>query len=403
MKPSFRLGRIAGIEVGVHWSVLFIVAIVTWSLGAQLLPDTAPGYAGWAYWIAASIAAVAFAGSILAHELSHAVVANRDGVPVDSIVLWLFGGVAKLRSHARTARSELRIALAGPAMSLLIGAASIGLAATAHAAGVSDLTTATLSWLGGINVVLALFNLLPGAPLDGGRVLTAVLWKRTGDEQRARHGSANAGRILGQILIGFGIVQFAFVGGAGLWTALIGWLIVSMARMELAGSDLEQVFAGVRVRDVMTTDLVTLRGQMTVDEFVNGPWMRRHVSSFPVVDTDGRPLGIVTLKLVGGLAPDEWRSTPVSAIAVPIDDLVIANPDDVLINVLESKPDPNARVLVISGDRLVGIVSPTDVARAFERLSLVRDHSTPTLGPPPPPPDGNAAQSRRAMEGRRQV
>jgi Zn-dependent protease len=395
MKPSFRLGRIAGVDVGVHWSVLFIVAIVTWSLGAQLLPDTAPGYAGWEYWTAASIAALAFAGSILAHELSHAVVANRDGVPVDSIVLWLFGGVAKLQSHARTARSELRIALAGPAMSLLIGAVSIGLAATAYVAGVSDLTTATLSWLGGINVVLALFNLLPGAPLDGGRVLTAVLWKRTGDEQRARRSSANAGRILGQILIGLGIVQFAFVGGAGLWTALIGWLIVSMARMELAGSDLEQVFAGVRVRDVMTTDLVTLRGQMTVDEFVNGPWMRRHVSSFPVVDTDGRPLGIATLKLVGGLAPDEWRSTPVSAIAVPIDDLVIANPDDVLIKVLESKPDPNARVLVIRGDRLVGIVSPTDVARAFERLSLVRDRSAPTLGPPPPPPDGDVARSRR--------
>jgi CBS domain-containing protein len=278
-------------------------------------------------------------------------------------------------------------------MSLLIGAVSIGLAATAYVAGVSDLTTATLSWLGGINVVLALFNLLPGAPLDGGRVLTAVLWKRTGDEQRARRSSANAGRILGQILIGFGIVQFAFVGGAGLWTALIGWLILSMARMELAGSDLEQVFAGVRVRDVMTTDLVTLRGQMTVDEFVNGPWTRRHVSTFPVVDTDGRPLGIVTLKLVGGLAPDEWRSTPVSTIAVPIDDLVIANPDDVLIKVLESKPDPNARVLVISGDRLVGIVSPTDVASAFERLSLVRDRSAPTLGPPPPPPDGDVARS----------
>jgi Zn-dependent protease len=383
MKASFRLGRIAGVEVGVHWSVVFIVAIVTWSLGAQFLPDTAPGYAGWAYWVAASIAALAFAGSILAHELSHAVVANRDGVPVESIVLWLFGGVAKLRSHARTPRSELRIALAGPAMSLALGVVSIGLAAAVYGAGVSDLVAATLSWLGGINVVLALFNLLPGAPLDGGRVLTAVLWKRTGNEQQARRRSADAGRIVGQLLIGLGIVQFALVGGAGLWTALIGWLIVSMARMEMAGSDLERVLAGVRVRDVMTTDLMTLRAQMTVDEFVNGPWMRRHVSSFPVVDGDGRTLGIVTLKMLGGLAPDEWRSTPISAIAVPIHDLVVAHPDDSLVSVLESKPDPNARVLVMSGDRLVGIVSPTDVASAFDRLSLVRNRSASTLGPPP--------------------
>jgi Zn-dependent protease/predicted transcriptional regulator len=395
MKPSFRLRRIAGVDVGVHWSVLFIVAIVTWSLGAQLLPDTAPGYAGWEYWIAASIAALAFAGSILAHELSHAVVANRDGVPVESIVLWLFGGVAKLRSHARTARSELRIALAGPAMSLLIGAVSLGLAAASYAAGVSDLVTASLSWLGGINVVLAVFNLLPGAPLDGGRVLTALLWKRTGDERRARLRSANAGRILGQTLIGLGIVQFAFVGAGGLWTALIGWLIVSMARMEMVESDLERVFAGVRVRDVMTTDVVTLRGRMTVDEFVNGPWMRRHVSTVPVVDTDGRPLGIVSLKLVGGLAPDRWSSTQLSAIAVPISDLVIADPGDALIEVLSSKTDANARVLVMSGDRLVGIVSPTDVANAFERLSLVRSRSPATLGPPPPTSDRTVDRSNR--------
>jgi CBS-domain-containing membrane protein len=154
----------------------------------------------------------------------------------------------------------------------------------------------------------------------------------------------------------------------------------------------------------MTTDLVTLHGQMTVDEFVNGPWMRRHVSSFPVVAADGRPLGIVTLKLLGGLARDEWRSTPLSKIAVPISDLVVvADPEDALIGVLESKPDPSTRVLVMSGDRLVGIVSPTDVASAFERMSLVRERSSSTLGPPPPRPDGNAAPSRRAMEGRRQV
>jgi CBS domain-containing protein len=173
------------------------------------------------------------------------------------------------------------------------------------------------------------------------------------------------------------------VGAGGLWTALIGWLIVSMARMEMVEGDLERVFAGVKVRDVMTTDLVTLRGEMTVDEFVNGPWMSRHVSSFPIVDTTGRPLGIVSLKHVGGLAPNRWSSTPLSAIAVPINDLVIADPGDTLIEVVRSKTDANARVLVMSGDHLVGIVSPTDVANAFERLSLVRSLSPATLGPPP--------------------
>jgi Zn-dependent protease/predicted transcriptional regulator len=393
VKASWRIGRIAGVEVGVHWSVLFIVVVLTSSLGAAVLPDGAPGYADWQYWLMALLTALAFAASILAHEISHAVVANRAGVPVESIVLWLFGGVAKLRSNARTARTELRIALAGPAMSLLIGAASIGVAVALHATGRFGLVTTAAGWLGGINIVLALFNLMPGAPLDGGRVLTAILWSRTGDEQAARRRSANAGRILGEVLIGLGIVQFALLGGAGLWTALVGWLIVSMARMEIAQSEMHDVFSGVRVADAMTTDLAVVPDGVTVAEFLSGPWMHSRVSSFPIVDSAGQPVGLVTLDRIGGLAPSLWIATPLLAVAVPIDELVVAHPDEMLIDVLEAKQEPNGRVLVTSDDHLVGIISPSDVARAFERLSLARSRAKPSPGPrrplpPPPPPPG---------------
>ncbi|MGD9997357.1 MAG: site-2 protease family protein [Ilumatobacteraceae bacterium] len=397
MRASFRLGRIGGVDVGVHWSVLLIVALLSWSLGARLLPDTAPGYPTWQYWIAAVVTAVAFAGSILAHELSHAVVANRDGVPVESIVLWLFGGLAKLQSHARSARSELRIAVAGPAMSLLIGIASLVAAAALHVAGALDLLGAALSWLGGINVLLALFNMLPGAPLDGGRVLAAVLWYRWGDQQRARRSAAAAGRILGQVLVALGVVEFAFVGVAGLWTALVGWLIVSMARMEMNESDLRQAFADIRVRDVMTTEPVVLDARLTVEEFVHRSWPGHHVSSFPVVDEDGRLLGVVTPKHVGSIPPDRWHATPITTVATPIDQLVTAGPDDPLLDVLATKRDVNARVLVLSGGRLVGIVSPSDVASAFERLSLVRDPLRTRLGPPP---DGWATPRGRPVDRR---
>ncbi len=395
MQPSFRLGRIAGIEIGVHWTVVFIVAIVGWSLSAGVLPETAPGYETWQYWLAGVLTAFAFGGSILAHELSHSVVATRDGVPVDSIVLWLFGGVAKLRSHATTARTELRIALAGPLMSLLIGAVFLLLAVVSEAADVSGLLTATFAWFGATNILLAVFNLLPGAPLDGGRVLTAILWRRSGDQHRARARASAAGRVLGQVLIALGLLQFAFMGAGGLWTALIGWLIVSMARMEMAQNDVAAVFSGVTAADVMTRDPVTVPADTTVEAFVHGPWFDARVSTFPLVDPAGRPVGLVTMKDLGRVAREAWSSTLLAQIAAPIDDVARAQPTDALIDVLQRVGDDRARVLVTRGDRLVGIISPVDVSRAFERLSLstgsrarstVAAPSGPRRSTLPPPP-----------------
>jgi CBS domain-containing protein len=276
-------------------------------------------------------------------------------------------------------------------MSVLIGVLCIAVAIAIDATGRFDLATAAVAWLGGINLLLALFNLMPGAPLDGGRVLTAILWWRSGDEQLARRRSANAGRVLGQMLIGLGILYFAFVGPTGLWTALVGWLIMSMARAEMLHSEMHDVLTGVRVADVMTTDLEVVRDDLMVGEFMAGPWPLRHVSSFPIVDAAGRPVGLLTLKRISMLPPNAWWTTPLLAIAVPASDLITAHPGDPLIDVLDAKQDPNARVLVTSGDRLVGIVSPTDVARTFERLSLVRRKPQavqpgPVPPPPPPPP-----------------
>ena len=372
MTPSWKVGRIAGVEIGLHWTVLLIVALVTWSLGAGVLPDRSPGYSTATYWMAGAIVAVAFGGSILAHELSHAVVARRQGVPVESIVLWMFGGVAKLESQARTARGELQIALAGPAMSIVIGAGSLGLAALLHVADASDLATSSLAWLGGINLVLAIFNLLPGAPLDGGRVLAAVLWWRSGNERQSRRRAAGAGRILGQILIAVGIVEFALVGGAGLWTALVGWLIMSMAHMELVDNDLRELIAGVTVGDVMTRNVVTVHDDLTVEEFLHGPWMAAHVSTFPVLDQMGRPTGLITLKHLSGLPSERWASTRLTAVATPIDRVTVAAPEAPLAEVMRTEQGARTRVLVVSAGRLVGIVSPSDVSSAIERLALLR-------------------------------
>jgi Zn-dependent protease/predicted transcriptional regulator len=374
MRTTLRLGRIAGVTVGVSWTVLVIVALLTWSLAHFALPDLAPGYPAAVYWCVGLLAAVVLVGSILAHELSHAVVARRHGVPVEGITLWMFGGLARLGSQANDPATELRIALAGPVASVAVGAGCVALAGLNAAIGGPDVLTAALGWLGVINLVLAVFNLLPGAPLDGGRVLTAALWKRSGDARWARERAARAGQVLGQVLIALGVVQFAFVGGfGGLWLALIGWFLTTSARAEQSQSELERVLDGVRVADVMTSDPRTVDGDTTVEEFVLHHTMTSHVSSFPVVDAAGNLEGLVTLRRLRQLPRDTWPRTTLRTAAVPSDELAIARPDESLVDVLRRAGPGDGRVLVVDGQRLVGIVTPTDVTNALETLSLRRE------------------------------
>jgi Zn-dependent protease len=380
VRATFRLGRIGGVAIGVNWTVLVILWLVTWSLASYMLPEWAPGHAEAVYWGAGFVAALGLLASILAHELSHAVVARRHGVPVDDITLWMFGGLARLGSRARDPASELRIAVAGPITSLAIGVACLVLAGLSAGVGGPGFFTAAVTWLGVVNVVLAVFNLLPGAPLDGGRVLTAILWQHSGDAQWARQRAARAGRILGQILIVLGILQFAVGAGAGgLWLALIGWFLTTSAHAEEAESGVEAVLADVRVADVMTPDPRTVDGSCSVEEFVLHHALTAHASSFPVIDSDGRLEGLVTLRRLRQLPRDEWAGTTLASAAVPLDQLALAAPDELLIEVLHRSGRADGRALVLDHDqRLVGIVTPTDLTAAIEARALNGSLSRPS-------------------------
>lgn len=239
MRPSLRLGTIAGIPVGLHWSIGLIGALLTVSLAGTILPVTAPGYAGAAYLVAAVATTGLFLASIVAHELGHSVVAENNGVGVQGITLFALGGVATLENEPRTPGVAARIALAGPAVSLAIGVGSLVAATAAAFLGASPLAVAGLGWLGIVNLFLAGFNLLPALPLDGGRVLQAALWKRQGDRHRATISSATVGRYIGWGLVLLGIWQLG-QGGAGLWTAFIGWFVVATARAEEYRARFEQ-------------------------------------------------------------------------------------------------------------------------------------------------------------------
>lgn len=231
MRDSLRLGKIAGINIGLHWSIALIAGLFTITLAGTILPATVPGYATAAYLAVAAATTAALLGSIIAHELGHSVVAKNNGVGVAGITLFALGGVAKLESEPRTPGAAARIALAGPAVSVAIGVAALVVSVAAGVVGFSPLLVAGITWLGIFNLAVAVFNMLPALPLDGGRALQAALWKRKGNRHEATISAATLGRYIGSAMIAFGLWQF-LGGGGGLWTALIGWFIVSSARAE---------------------------------------------------------------------------------------------------------------------------------------------------------------------------
>ncbi|MGZ4509755.1 MAG: site-2 protease family protein [Mycobacterium sp.] len=374
MRDAIPLGRVAGFPVSVHWSVLVILWLFTWSL-ASTLPGVVKGYSPGAYWVAGACGALVLLASLLAHELAHAIVARRSGVAVKDVTLWLFGGVTTLGGEAKTPRAAFRIAIAGPATSLALAAVFGGLVAALHALRAAPIVVGVASWLGVINLLLGLFNLLPGAPLDGGRVLRAYLWRRHGDSVRAGIGAAHAGRVVAFVLIALGLAEFV-AGGlvGGVWLAFIGWFIFAASREEETRLTTQQLFTGVRVADAMTADPHTAPGWITVEDFIHRYVLGDRHSAYPVATPDGSIVGLVTLHQLRRVAPGERAGTRVGDIALPLSAVPCATPQEPLTALLErmSAAGPRGRALVFEGARLVGIVTPTDLTRLIDVYRLAQ-------------------------------
>jgi Zn-dependent protease len=369
MEDSIRLGRIGGVPVGVNWTLLVIFALVAFGVAGGRLPEEFPGYAPGTYVLAGVAVAILFFASILAHELGHALLARRKGVAVEGITLWLFGGVARFATEPEQPSDELRIAAVGPLISLAAGALFWGLGLAAAAVGVPDLVVALLGWLALVNVVLAVFNLFPAAPLDGGRILRAWLWRRSGDRRKAAVTASRAGRAFGLLLIGLGIVELAFGAGlGGLWFMLIGFFILTAAR----GEETHARLRGLHVRDVMTPDPVTAPDWLTIADFLERFVFAHRFSTFPLTGFSGDVTGIVTLRAVKRVPPDRRAEQRVRDIACPLTDVPVAAPDDDLVELLPRLAGgcSDGRALVLVDGELVGIVSPTDVARLAELTDL---------------------------------
>jgi len=378
---SVSLGRVAGIKIGLNWSLLLVVALIAWSLASGIFPSEVPGRAAGWYWAAGITAAVLFVLSLLAHELAHSVVAQRRGVRVDGITLWLFGGVSRLSGDAHSAAAEAWITVVGPFTSLVLGGlfflVGIGLSA-GHTPG---LAAATFNWLGGINVILAVFNLIPAFPLDGGRVLRAAVWARTGDRIRATRIAAQVGMAFAFVLIALGVIDFLVSGNVvgGVWLVFLGWFLLSAARAEESGLVVRQALDRVTVAEVMTQDPIQAPDYISVAELLERFVFGYRHTTFPTHDLDGRLTGLVTLPAVKQVRAEDRASTRVRDIACPLDKVPTAAPEDSLVSLLDRLGGcGEGRALVLKDGKLVGVLSPTDISRTVQRSSLRRAGSSAT-------------------------
>jgi Zn-dependent protease len=379
MAGAVRVFTIRGIPVYVHVGWVFIYALITWSLAVGYFPQALPDLPAAAHWINGLMAALLLFVSVLLHELSHSFVAMGQGLRVRGITLHVFGGVSQIEEEARTPRAELLIAAAGPVTSFLIAAA---LGALVRWGGLPPGSTrAILVYLGFVNVAVGAFNLLPGYPLDGGRVLRAALWKWYGSLERATYLASQAGVGLAYGLMALGVLQIlggGIIGGA--WMVLLGLFLSTAAEVGYAHTSVRRMLAKISVADVMTRDVITVAADATVAELVDLFWAH-HVTSFPVVEGDA-VRGIVTVQSVHDVPRERWTQARVRESMRPLtDDLVVA-PHDSLVRALDKASRSGiGRLAVMDGGRLRGYLSLKDITHVL------------TLHAPP----AQAAEARDAL------
>jgi|SRR5215207_3304561 len=363
---SWRVARIAGIEVRIDSSWVVIALLITYSMYLRLSVLYRELSGGGAVGLAV-VSAVLFFGSVLVHELAHALVAQARGIRVQDITLFLFGGATRAKVDTRGPADEFLIALVGPLTSGLL-AGLFGIAAGLDGDVLSRPLAGTLGYLAWTNLLLAAFNLVPGFPLDGGRLLRAAIWKATGSLARATQIASGAGQAVGWLLVAAG-VAWLLAGdlAGGIWFAFIGWFLVQAARSSYQELQLQQLLGGVEAEDVMAADLVRIPPQLSLQEAVDDYFMRYNHSGFPVQE-GGRTIGLVTLRGIRRVPRTQWPTHRVRDHMVPLGDQVVVAPDarmDGVVGKLQNSQ--TGRVLVAHDGEVVGIITPTDLTRWLRR------------------------------------
>jgi Zn-dependent protease/CBS domain-containing protein len=377
VRSHIKLGRIGGIEIGLHYSWFVIALLITFSLVTHFRSVNRAWNIG-SIWAAALITAILFFATLLLHELAHSFVAISRGLSVRAITLFALGGVSQIESEAQDAKTEFWIAIVGPLTSFLIGVLCLGIAAALGWSPGREPSTpvpAVLIWLGYINISLAAFNMIPGYPLDGGRILRAVAWWITHSMERATRIAATNGQVVAFLFILYGIYRF-FVGTSigGLWIAFIGWFLLDAARSSYLQIDIAAGLRGHRVADFMERDCPSVPGYLSVRDFVDEYLLHGASRTFIVVQ-DRNPIGMVTATDVKKIPRDRWMQASLQSVMRPLDKMPTVPPDMLVMQALEVMGRENVNELaVVSNGKLEGIFSRNQVAR-FLQINPAFDQS----------------------------
>jgi Zn-dependent protease/CBS domain-containing protein len=362
MKGSFKIGKIKGIliEVNASWFVIF--ALVTYTLASGYFPVYYPDFDPTTRWVSSSAIALLFFVSVLLHELSHSLVSLKLGMPVKSITLFIFGGIAQIEQEPDEPMKELKMAIAGPGMSIFLFGLFFLLSIIFKNFGAPEAAVVSLGYLSTINLSLAIFNLVPAFPLDGGRVLRAIIWRFTGNLQKSTKITSAMGSIFGYFLITFGVLLLLnnYIIN-GIWLVFIGWFINQMSKDSYQSMLLSDIFDKINIREFMTGKVVTVDRSMSVQELVDNYFYKYKFAIFPV-SQDGRIIGIVSAASVKQLETGTRSQATVGSITTPLSDKLIISPDDIVSTAMTRlRSNGIGRVLVMDQDNLLGIVSNTDI------------------------------------------
>jgi len=369
IRQGVSLGRIFGIPVRLDYSWFLILALLTWLLGARYFPAEFPDWPQGLYWLTGVLTALAFFASLLLHELGHSVVALRHKVPVRSITLFVFGGVAQIRGEPPSAKAEFRIAVAGPLVSLALALAFYG------AQPLLDTVPPLLGmarYLTYINLAVALFNLIPGYPLDGGRVLRAILWAAMRDLRRATVIAANVGRGFGMLFIFLGVWELLGGNLGGLWLAFIGWFLESAASAQILQTTFQDLLAGHRVSQAMGARCPAIAEDLTLQQLVDEHVLGRGERCF-LVNRGERTVGLMTVHQITAVPRAAWPAVTAARVMLPIEQSRRVGPDTALSAALQLMDRDGVNQLpVIAGGRVLGMLNREDVISYLRTLQQLR-------------------------------
>lgn len=361
MGGSLRLGSVKGISLNIHYTWFIVFALVIFTLAVSYFPDQYPGWSRGTYWWMAVVTAFLFFSSVLAHELAHSLVAQSKAIPVGSITLFIFGGVSQLKKEADKPSTEFWVSAVGPLSSLAL-AAIFGLVWLGIRS-ISEEFGAIALYLGFINLMLAFFNLIPGFPLDGGRVLRAVIWGITNNFRQATRIAVATGQIVAYGFILGGVAMIFFTGNllGGVWFAFIGWFLANAATSSYQQMEMQEAFKFVHVRDIMSRDFDTTGPNATLQHVLDEHILRRNVRTLAVLD-DGRLLGLITLNDIKDVPREQWSTRLVSQAMVPWERLAVVRPGDDMREVLKALDERDVNQLpVVENGRVTGLVTRSNV------------------------------------------